>query len=168
RLLEQVILPDLARRAELRRVLFVGCAWYTESYERFFPGREYWTLDLDPEQARFGARGGRHLVDSASRVAGHFAPASLDLIVLNGVYGWGLDARDDLEEAFGGFRACLRPGGLLLVGWNDVPEHTPVPLESIDALKPFAPWVFAPLGGARIPTDTELRHTFDFYQKPPD
>ncbi|HVK06914.1 MAG TPA: hypothetical protein VM490_25835, partial [Armatimonadaceae bacterium] len=47
RLLEQVILPDLARRAELRRVLFVGCAWYTESYERFFPGREYWTLDLD-------------------------------------------------------------------------------------------------------------------------
>ncbi|MES2465630.1 MAG: hypothetical protein V4671_34125, partial [Armatimonadota bacterium] len=70
RILEKVILPNLSVRKELSSVLSVGCAWYTEGYERFFRGRSraYWTIDIDPNTARFGASGGRHIIGSAAEV----------------------------------------------------------------------------------------------------
>ena len=45
--LEQVILPAYAARADIKTVLFVGCAWYTRHYEGMLPGRVYWTIDPD-------------------------------------------------------------------------------------------------------------------------
>ena len=36
RILEQTILPFFAARSEFRRVLFVGCDWYTNSYRELF------------------------------------------------------------------------------------------------------------------------------------
>ena len=58
--LEQVILPAYAARPDIKTVLFVGCAWYTQHYERMLPGRVYRTIDPDPWKKRFGAR--RHII----------------------------------------------------------------------------------------------------------
>ena len=40
---ERDVLPYFARSPEFRRVLFVGCDWYTKVYERLFRGKEYTT-----------------------------------------------------------------------------------------------------------------------------
>lgn len=162
--LEQVILPAYARRADIARVLFVGCAWYTRHYEAMFPGRTYTTIDPDPWKRRFGAR--RHIVAGLEAIGEHVAPASLDLIVCNGVFGWGLDSRDDCERAFAGCFDALRSGGELVIGWNDVAEHRPLDLASLDALRRFRPLRFEPLGSARYLANAENGHVYDFYVKP--
>jgi SAM-dependent methyltransferase len=168
RALEQIILPDLARRSDIQRVLFVGVAWYTESYERFFfRKRAYWTLDIEPAQALFGAPGGRHIVDSAANVSAHFAEGCLDLIICNGVFGWGLDDRDDVERAFDGFYRALRPAGVFLLGWNDIPPHTPFLPDDTAALRRFKPYTFRPLGTECLCLpETDNQHTYSFYSKP--
>jgi SAM-dependent methyltransferase len=168
RVLEQVILPDVARRAEIQRILFVGVGWYTEAYERYFlRKRGYWTLDIDPAQALFGAPGGRHFGDSATNVSSHFGEGSLDLIVCNGVFGWGLNERADVERAFDGFYRALRPGGIFLLGWNDIPVHTPFLPDETAALRRFEPYAFPALGTDRLcVANTDNRHTYHFYVKP--
>ena len=108
--LEQIILPAYAARSDIRTVLFVGCAWYTRHYERMLPGRAYWTIDPDPWKKRFGAR--RHIVAGLESIDAHIAPASLDLIICNGVFGWGLDDRADCERAFQGCLILTFGGGV--------------------------------------------------------
>ena len=164
-LLEGRILPWLAGLEESRRVLFVGCEWYTQGYRRWFQPDTYWTIDCDPEKKSFGAPA-RHLVDSMANTAAHFPAASLDLVICNGVFGWGLDARPDIEAAFTAVHHVLRPGGLFLLGWNDVPQHRPMPLTDIAPLDAFEPAVIAPLGASSFLTDTANRHTFNLYVRP--
>lgn len=171
RVLETVILPDLAARPDIRNVLSVGCAWYTEGYERFFHGRgrAFWTLDIEQSVARFGASGGRHVVAPAEEVTAHFAPGSLDLVLCNGVLGWGLNEPAAIDAALAGFFTCLRPGGPLLLGWNDVPDNRPPEDPAAAARRAgFVPAPYAPLGGAvRYPVPgTDNAHTFDFLARP--
>lgn len=89
RVLEDTILPAIARTPEYRRILFIGCDWYTRGYQKLFAARDYWTMEIDPAKSKYGAR--QHIVDSAENIAQHFQPDSLDFIVCNGVIGWGLD-----------------------------------------------------------------------------
>ena len=163
RVLETTILPFFARQAETRRVLFVGCAWYTRGYRKIFRDQEYTTLEIDPRAARYGAR--RHIVDALENVRRHFQAGELDLIVCNGVFGWGLDEKAAVERAFGGCWECLREGGIFLLGWNDVPRHRPFALEECGALCGFEPYVFPPLSVSAYRTDTYNRHTYHFYRR---
>ena len=94
-----------------------------------------------------------------------FKPDSLDFIVCNGVIGWGLDDRAGIEKMLESCWICLREKGVLMIGWNDVPEHSPVPLSDLDALKKFQPYVFPELGKSELLTDSDLRHTYNFYVK---
>ena len=135
RILEDEILPWLAGRDDIRRVLFVGCARYTRHYEAFFSDRDYRTIDPTPRRRRWGAD--RHIVDRLEHLGRHVAPASLDAIVCNGVLGWGLNRRDDAEAAFDACRAALRPGGELIVGWNDVAPRNRVRPDSLHSLGRF-------------------------------
>ena len=162
--LEQVILPAYAARSDIRTVLFVGCAWYTRHYEKMLPGRVYRTIDPDPWKKRFGAR--RHIVAGLESLGGHVAPGSLDLIICNGVFGWGLDDRADCERAFGACFDALRSAGELVIGWNDVPEHRPLELASLQSLARFRPVLFEPLGSTQYLANPENRHVFNFYAKP--
>jgi len=161
-LLEQELLAGYAADPALGTLLFVGCEWYTRHYAALFdPDRgRFRTIDIDPAKARHGAAG--HIVAPLQDAAAHLAPASVDVIVCNGVYGFGIDERGELARAFAASHAVLRPGGALLLGWNDVP-----------ALAPFDPSEVALAAGFerdpargpgwRVRTDTPSRHTFDFY-----
>ena len=162
--LEQVILPAYAARSDIRTVLFVGCAWYTKHYEKMLPGRAYLTIDPDPWKKRFGSR--RHIVAGLERLDEHVAAGSLDLIVCNGVFGWGLDDRDDCERAFDSCFTALRPAGELIIGWNDVAEHRPLALASLRSLARFRASVFAPLGASQYLANPENQHVFNFYVRP--
>jgi hypothetical protein len=90
RILEQVILPEYARRPDIARVLFVGCAPYTQRYGETFGGREYWTIDPVARRRRYGSE--RHIVDRLQNLGNHVPAGYFDLVVCNGVLGWGLNA----------------------------------------------------------------------------
>ncbi len=162
RVLEKVVLPYLGEACS--RVLFVGCDWYTSHYEKLFAGKEYWTLEKEPRRRKYGAA--RHVTDVLANLAAHFPPGHFDAIVVNGVLGWGLDGRAEAEASLEACRLALREGGVLVLGWNDVPEKRPLAPEESQSLARLRPFVFPPLGSARHATATVNRHTFSFYSRP--
>ncbi len=163
-LLEEVIFPALLSRDDLRSILFVGCDRATRRYPRLFADREFATIDADPAKARYGAQ--RHFVDSLVDVRAHFEPASLDVVICNGVFGWGLDSPDEIESAVSGCYECLRPGGIFIVGWNDLEPWRPVAFDSIEAFRRFAPFTLPPFPGPVYPTLGEMGHVYNFYLRP--
>lgn len=163
RVLEDVIFPRLLE-PDCQRILFVGCDWYTRCYNEVFADREYWTIEIDPAKRRYGSI--NHIVAGLEDIENYFAPGYFDAIVCNGVFGWGLNDRDAVERAFAGCLYCLREGGLFILGWNDIPERRPFPLEECQALQQFERYTLPALGMSDHRTDTSNRHTFSFYRRP--
>ena len=163
RILEDVIFPFILARQDFRRILFVGCDWFTFGYGRMFQGHEFWTIDIDKFHRKYGAP--QHVVDGAQNIREHFQKASFDVIVCNGVFGWGLNERSQVVKAFQGFQECLRPGGLFVLGWNDNPKHPkhkPFPPEEYGDHF-FERMIFPPLRAWRHRTNNRNGHIFDFY-----
>ena len=165
RLLEETVLPGYAADSTLRSLLFVGCDWYTRDYaELFAPTRErFRTIDIDPAKARFGAPG--HVVAPMQEIGRHCAPGSVDVVVANGIYGFGIDERAALRVALAAAHAVLRSGGTLVLGWNDVPALAPFDPADLAGEVGFSRSTVNPLGAWRTLTDTPLRHTFDVYAR---
>lgn len=165
RVLEDKIFPYFVSAPQYSKILFVGCAWYTSGYNTIFKDQDFQTLEIDPRESRYGAR--KHITDSLENITHHFEEGGLDLIICNGVFGWGLDERPRVEAAFQGCFQSLRPGGVLIQGWNDTPERCPFPLDECQSLKLFQPFVFPPLSTAQY-VIAEKRHIYRFYVKPSD
>ena len=163
KVLENIILPEVSNSAAT--VLFVGCASYTKFYERYFRNSSYWTIEIDPEKSKWGA-GQNHIIDGLQNITDHFSNGSLDLIICNGVYGWGLNQKDDIENAVSGCFKVLKPGGLFILGWNNIPERTPVALSEIESLNSFQKFHFEKLNTSSHQCQGDHNHIFDFYQKP--
>jgi SAM-dependent methyltransferase len=165
RLLEHCVLPHYAARADMRRVLIVGTRWYCSHYPSLLARQHCVTLDRDPGAARFGSAA-QHLVGDVRDVGELVEPASLDLVLFNGVFGWGLDDPDDLAQAVDGLALALRPGGELVFGWNDTPRRRPFAWRRLAAWQAFEPHPFAPLGGVtQIELPTDNRHCFHFFAR---
>ena len=164
-ILERQIFPYYRSQPNIKDILFVGCDSDTAHYNSYFRDLRFVTLEPDPAQRKFGAA--HHVEAPLQSLANHFPPAALDLIVCNGVFGWGLNELAACEAAFGQCHTCLRQNGQLLVGWNDVPSRTPVRLEQIRSLSRFRKYNFPLFGTWRYVTDTAYRHVFDFYMKCP-
>ncbi len=163
-LLEEVIFPALRSRSDMQEILFIGCESYTADYPRRFADRDFMTMDVDPAKAKYGAA--KHLTDNFANVAAHFDPQSLDAVICNGVIGWGLDRPDEIHQAMRGSFMCLRPGGMLVLGWNDMEPWRPPPLEEIEGLKRFSPLTLAPFPTPVYPTLGIAMHVFNFYVRP--
>lgn len=161
--LEHRIFKHYAGNPDIHDILFVGCDADTAGYQAHFKDRRYVTLEPNPDNRSFGAP--EHIVGTMESLGEHIPAGSLDLIVCNGVFGWGLDEKDNCEKAFAAAYTALKPGGQLVLGWNDVPRRRPFPLESISSLSQFRQYEFPPFGTHRYLTDTVYRHVFDFYVK---
>lgn len=163
--LENTIIPYFISQPEYRRVLFVGCDWYTKPYKKLFKNQEYWTIELDAEKKKFGSK--NHIVDSFLNLSKHIEPGYFDLIIYNGVFGFGINSREDTEESFQQCFQALRAGGILVFGWNDVPEYRSFPFTQCASLEKFEPYLFPPLSTCEYLTpNTSNRHTYNFYIKP--
>jgi SAM-dependent methyltransferase len=166
RVLEQIIFPGYLADPRVGRVLFVGCEPYTAHYERqFFASHDFWTIEPNPKMRRYGSK--QHVIAVLEQLADHFQPGFFNLIVCNGVYGWGLDSAEQCEIAFANCFNCLAPGGHLLIGWDDIPTHrASVQLPQVASLSQFNKFQFPALGSWRYVTDTPYRHIYEFYQRP--
>jgi hypothetical protein len=164
RLMEETILPYFADKKEFNKILFVGCDWYTKNYNKIFGNKEYWTIDPDRHKIKFGSP--NHLVDSLSNLDEYFSESYFDVILCNGVFLVGaMDERTIIEEAFEKCFSCLRHDGILVVGWNDTPELRPFPLVECQSLKLLNSYIFPPLNTSEYVTDTDYKHTYNFYIK---
>jgi hypothetical protein len=164
RVLESIILEHYRLESAPKTVLFVGCDFYTAKYQSAYFARDnYWTIDPAPHCRKHGAK--QHVIAPLQELNKHFTPGFFDLIICNGVVGFGLDTLEQCDAAFSQCHAYLADGGRFLLGWDDIPELTPIPLEQIPALGKFRGLEFPPLGTWRYTTQTPYRHTFNFYQK---
>jgi SAM-dependent methyltransferase len=121
---------------------------------------EFWTIDLDPNMARYGTS--LHICDDLANIGHHVEVATFDAIVCNGVLGWGLDDRESAERAFAACYEALRPGGLLVLGWDDLPRVESFRPESLCGLSRFK--LERSISSSVVDRDRE--HPFDFYRRP--
>jgi SAM-dependent methyltransferase len=164
RVLEDAIIGGLARQPGFTRVLFVGCDWYTAHYPSLWPHGVFTTIEPNPKKARHGAQ--RHIVDVLQNLQRHVEPGSFDVVICNGVYGWGLNDPHDCEVAFQACIEALAHGGVLVLGWNDVPHRDPVPLSKVRALHALRPWSTPGLKSRHRVHGSAARHTYDLFVKP--
>jgi SAM-dependent methyltransferase len=162
--LECTILPFYQLSEEHERLLFIGCDWYTYGYQRLFRLKRLTTIDPALDRARFGAES--HQIAPMKTMGGVCPPGSVDAIICNGIIGWGLDDLAEAEESFEAAFTALRPGGHLIIGWNDLEGRRPFVPRDVKALKAFEPLKFPGIGVAELKTPGEIRHVYNFYQKP--
>ncbi len=125
------ILPCLAS-ANFSKVLFVGCEFYTSHYRKWFASTqtEYWTTDNNPEAAVWGETG-RHIVCDVQELNLHFPVQSFDVVLLNGVFGFGVNDQPAMNRTIAAIHRVLKPKGILMIGWNEVLVSDPCDLENI-------------------------------------
>jgi hypothetical protein len=111
------LIPAVGRCAD--KVLLIGCRPYTKHYPGLFGmhGAECWTIDIDPSTARWGAPG-RHVTGAIQDSQVHLPASWFDAIVLNGVFGFGLNSVWDQDTALRACRLLLKSHGWLVLGWN--------------------------------------------------
>lgn len=163
--LEETIIPWFRDHGHTRAVLDIGCDWYTRAYPALLRAAPYHTIDLDPEKARFArGREADHQVGSLLQLDQHYPPGAYDLVLCNGVLGWGVNDRASIALAARQLARVLRPGGWLVLGWNDRDGYRPETLAPFDTA-PFQPFALPPLGDHTHLTPTRSRHTFRILQK---
>ena len=154
---------EYSRRPGIARILFVGCAPYTQRYSEFFGEREYWTID--PVLRR---RATAVCVTSSTRCR-TLQPCRARVLrfdCLQWSSGWGLNVLSDAGRRFNVCFTHLRSGGDFVLGWNDVAPRNRVLPEHIPALRRFEPVTCGAFQTARFRVDALNRHVFDFYRKP--
>lgn len=164
KILQDLILPGLANNPEISSVLDIGCEWYNLHHQRVFNHHKYATIDIEEDRKAFGAR--EHVTGSVLELENHFQEEQFDLVIANGIIGHGITKRADVATMAQQLAYSLKPGGYVLIGWNDrtkgVPEVQPAEALSnagfIPSKLPFLP-------GHRHLATEETRHWFELYQK---
>ncbi|MBX3230317.1 MAG: class I SAM-dependent methyltransferase [Labilithrix sp.] len=161
---EDEILRAIAADDGNQRILSVGVAWYTKLYSTPFTGKTFITLDVDESRAEYATTA--HVVGDLRDLERHFAEP-FDVILMNGVIGYGLDTADDVDRALRSSAARLRPGGLLVLGVNEE-KPTHVDPAAVPAHALFAPAAFGPWSEGRVTIAIPFRertHTFMFWRR---
>jgi hypothetical protein len=146
-------------------VLVVGCCAYTGWYPTLLsarPGLVVETADPDPATAVHGAPGRAHHVARFEDLPGEGA---YDVLVLNGVFAYGIDTPAEHDRAIAAARRLLRVHGVLVVGYRDGPDARDVEPARITA----AGFVLAPvpgLGAEMVATGHANGHTFAGFRRP--
>ncbi len=120
-------------------------------------------MEISQDEAQYG--GDRHIIDSCEKIDQHFQPNTLDVVILNGVYGFGLNELPAIQNTLSQIHQTLAPSGLFIFGWNDLPTTAPYRIEELTGLNAFTPYVFPPLQSSVYESDPKNRHRFHFYRK---
>lgn len=166
--LEQEIIDKLLAAPDIRRVLFAGVEIYTWHYKYLLAGKEMHTIDWDASKKWYG-NGPAHTVGSVCDLERLYKPQQFDAVIFNGLVGYGLDCAEDVDRALTAAHAVLRDGGLLIIGWNNTPQHLAFALDELPGYRLFSPRPPRALGlsSHRHEISQTSRHTFDFLAKVP-
>lgn len=115
--MRDVILPILSTYPGAN-ILNVGCRRYSVgiNLQLRAAGKTVSTIDIDPSAARWGTE--RHVVGDATCLEAYFEQGIFDVVIFNGIFGFGIDDGDQIDRALIGLSLVLKPGGILVLGWN--------------------------------------------------
>ena len=157
--MERELLPWIA--GHYRHVLFVGTSSYTYHYERQFERGQYATIDVHERNAAWGAPD--HILAPVEEIGRFRSPGSFDCVVLNGVFGFGVDTRPHKRQVVEALHQALQPNGFLVVGWNNDLHEDPEVEGIFEGL--FERCREAPFDRRRqFPGET---HVYDFFVRRP-
>lgn len=116
--LQTVLLPDLAA-AGCQRMLFVGVRSYNLAFYRHCEALKIavWIIDSDPTAAEYGAPNG-HFIGDVRQICALTAGLTFDVIIFNGILGFGINTAQDAIAAFDAMAKVAEPNSLILIGWN--------------------------------------------------
>jgi hypothetical protein len=116
--LQEVLIPALAG-AGRRRMLFVGVQSYNLPVYRSCAEHNIavWSVDYDPASAIYGAPQG-HFVGDVEQIAILAPSLKFDVIIFNGILGFGVNTPTDATAALDAMEQVAEPDALLIVGWN--------------------------------------------------
>ncbi|AMG46070.1 class I SAM-dependent methyltransferase [Achromobacter ruhlandii] len=164
--LEQRIFGYLNRlaadRSAPQELLFLGLDKHNWHYPRLLRAN-FHSLDISPRNAVYG-RPGRHRVGDALAMAAHYGPDAFDVVVANGLLGFGIDGESGLRRLLAQCHEVLKPGGVLVLGYNDLRERTPFPVVVDGGLEEFVPAIDG-VTASRHMVEDRYRHVYCFCRK---
>ena len=147
RILEDDILPSLEDQNEGKFILNVGANWYTKSYASIFKKNKYIELEIDWWRFQF--------CSSDTKIHADFLNLpdrfQFDYIILNGVFGFGINSKEQIEQAIKICDDCLVTYGIVLLG--DKNKNLEFPIQLLSSL------------GFKDVTDFLLKDTLNTYKK---
>lgn len=168
----QVLLPTLqALMPEL--IIDVGVESYSAHYRTFFDTGKYWTIDKNPSVAAC-CPDGMHISGDVANIGSYFPAGSVDVILLNGVIGFGVNSLAEEEAVVAECFKVLREGGWLMIGWDRDSCGRPMifgeaAIPAIDPLKlPLLTEKFAHQGPLELDPRTtfkESAHVYDWFKR---
>ena len=129
--IERKILPQIKNK----KVLIVGVARYTANYPIKLKTNEVITIDLDPKVAKYGAQ--KHIISSITNAEKYFSAKYFDVILMLGVFGYGLNERKNGEKAMKVCYNLLKNNGKLFLQWNTIPSHNQINPKLLKNYKSF-------------------------------
>lgn len=100
--------------------LFIGTDKRSWHYPKILD-LELHTIDIESKKAFYGNHK-HHIVGSATELERYYDPESFDVIIGNGLIGFGMNALEQCEQLLIGTASLLKNDGLLVLGFNDGPE----------------------------------------------
>jgi len=143
-----------------KKVLLVGCAHYVEDYPKKLRKNDVYSIDIDPEMAKFGAK--KHIIGDVAEIDEYFPKNFLDMIFLGGVFGYGLNDPKKAEKTLKNCHKILKKRGVLIIWWKDVPERNQVVPERLKNYKLFT---LISLAGIKSGYRSKEEVIFDFLMK---
>ena len=147
-----------------KNVLLVGTRRYTLDYPKRLnaPGCSVWTIDLDPDAAKFG-NGAFHRVGDVCNAGTEFPGVEFDVVLANGLLGFGIDSDDDIRRFIEAMTGVLAADGYLMLGWDA--DRTADPTRNADITAGFSHIGFASLPARQSFVGyAGFDHVFDWFQ----
>nr|WP_314358785.1 hypothetical protein [uncultured Achromobacter sp.] len=146
------------------KTLFVGIDKHNWHYPRLLLC-QFHSLDIEARKAVYG-RPGSHWTGSAIHMADHYGPNAFDVVVANGLLGFGINNAAEFRRLLTQCELVLKPGGLLVLGYNDRPDRAPFPVMPVvrEYFESFVP----PIVGVQADihrVDDDFQHVFVFAKK---
>ena len=147
------------------KCLFIGLDKHNWHYPRLL-AVDFHSIDIDAERAVY-ASAGLHTVGDAAELTHHYGLNSFDVIIANGLIGFGIDTQPDVEWLFFQCHSVLKQGGLLVLGYNETGQRAPfaIDVEKDSLFKEFTPDI-ANVQGSRHRVDDAYHHVYVFARKP--
>ena len=123
--LHNTFIPEFARQ-EYSSVLWAGVFLGSVGVQHYFEAVSqnilFYTIEPDQSEAPWGA-GERHFVDglqNITRYSNIIPMSSVDLVMLHGVIGWGIDSKEEIRESAKAMSTIVKPGGMVYLWRNTI------------------------------------------------
>lgn len=156
------IFPALKQVTKAPAILSVGVRPYTMRWEYLLKAQgasRFDTIELDATTAIYGSNHA-HFQDIAQNIDKHVEANTYDVVIANGVLGWGIDSPTEISEFYFAQARVMKSKGYLILGYNpQVGSNHTAGIE-----QHFKKVTF---GGLPQSTafDVEWKHLYEFYQK---